>query len=1042
MSRMFFLVAFFAIGTSVYAEDSAPAEFAWRDRPLDADMDERASRKRDEAIVKLTRLIDSLDDGPETADLYFRLSELRWAKSRSQRLQAMEGWDRALDAWHQKGANGSEPKLEDSALYRDSESEKAKALELYRTILDSYPNYQRRDEVLYNLASALYESGDSADGVKVFWKLLKTAPRSRFVPDTWLELGEHFFEAYRLSDARQAYQRAIDTSKALETDRDDKARVYSYALYKLAWVEFNAERYPTALAHLKSVVDYAKVERSRAMAKQDRIQLYEESLGDMAAVFAYLDATDDAFEFYNRELGDTKAYPYLIRLARKYHEAGKYQAEIKTLERVNSAYPTAARAPANQVAIVAAHTELDRSEAVRREARRLVDLYAPDSPWWRANASNSEVQREAYGLVEAEMAKLALAQHEIAQSTELKANYELASALYTEYLSKFAESENAYRFGFFRAEILFELGRFEAAAPAYRDVVNADANGEYAKTAAYTELLAWEKVLAGASASKSASSKTATLGSVEQNLVAACDRYVRIAPDDKEAVKVRMKAAQIFAEHDRLDDARGRWDELIDRHPRDPLAEVAMRASFESFGSEKRWGELREYASRLQRRAIAEDKRAAAAIQKTIEAAGFNEILYEREPKVEPREAGELYRAFTQAYPASSYAPQALFNAMLRYREARRFDLAIPTGTELVERYGRPHRAGSTKARKPSPAELRESEDVASLRAKSMFFLAAMYGAVAQPGEAISWYLRYANEFPSGEERDDCLYNAAVLLQEIGDYERARKAFERYLKLASSKADAEPAHWRLGEVLEKLEQWTTAERYYRGLVPNLSTGGKLCARFRAHNARRLGGGSARELRAGWEALVSQWRSLSDAERSTPCSQDAIGAASFYALDSDYRGVIAMKLVGSEREVSRRLVAKLNRVDSLQQGYVEVLSSGSGEYGVAALYRVGRLYQDLAENLSESTCPGRLTDEQCMVYEAELLEQARPLEEKAAEAFNKAVTKGYELRLYNDWLRKSVSALNALEPGRFPPTRKLELISDNPELRAPSARLVR
>lgn len=1040
MGRMLFLVAFFAIGPSAHAEDAAPAEFAWRNRPLEADMDERASKKRDEAIVKLTRLIDSLDDGPESADLYFRLSELHWAKSRSQRLRAMEGWDRALDAWHESGAKGSEPKLEDRRRYRDSEFEKAKALGLYRTILDLYPDYERRDEVLYNLASALYESGNSADGVKAFWKLLKTAPRSRFVPDTWLELGEHFFEAYRLGDARKAYQRAIDTSQELETDRDDKARVYSYALYKLAWVEFNAERYSTALEHLKSVVDYAKVERSRAMAKRDRIQLYEESLGDMAAVFAYLDATDDAFEFYRRELGDANAYPYLLRLARKYHEAGKYRAEIKTLERVNSAYPTAPQAPANQVAIVAAHTELDNSEAVRTGARRLVDFYAPDSPWWRANQDDSAVQREAYGLVEAELAKLALAQHEIAQTTKLEANYELASTLYQEYLSKFADSENAYRFGFFRAEILFDLGRFDAAARAYRDVVDADQDGEYAKSAAYTELLAWEEVLAETDAR--ASSTTATLSSVEQNLVTACDRYVRIAPDDEETVKVRMKAARIFADHERFDDARSRWNELIGNHPRDPLASVAMRASFESFASEKRWGELREYASKLRSQDIAEDKRAASSIQKTIEAASFNEILHEREPKVEPKEAGELYRAFTQANPESSYAPRALFNAMLRYREAQRFDLAIPMGTELVDTYNRSPPSRPTQARKSAPAELRKSEDLASLRAKSMFVLASMYGAAAQPTEAISWYLRYANEFPRGEERDDSLYNGAVLLQEMGEYERARKVLEKYLELASSQAEAEPARWRLGEVLEKLEQWKAAERHYRGLVLSAPAGGKLCARYRAHNARRLGGASAQELRAGWEALASQWQGLPDADRSAPCSQDAIGAAAFYALDADYRGVIAMKLVGSEREVSRRLVAKLNRVDVLQRGYVEVLSTGSGEYGVAALYRVGRLYQDLAENLSESTCPGRLTDEQCMMYEAELLEQARPLEAKAADAFNKAVMKGFELRLYNDWLRKSVSALNVLEPGRFPPERELELVSDNPELQAPTARLDR
>ncbi|MEO0814785.1 MAG: hypothetical protein AAFY60_18120, partial [Myxococcota bacterium] len=93
-------------------ERESAARFQWTERPTEADMDERADRKRDEAIAKLKRLIPTIDDGPQKADLYFRLSEMYWAKSKYKNLRAMQQWDTELDRWHQGGAKGPEPKLE------------------------------------------------------------------------------------------------------------------------------------------------------------------------------------------------------------------------------------------------------------------------------------------------------------------------------------------------------------------------------------------------------------------------------------------------------------------------------------------------------------------------------------------------------------------------------------------------------------------------------------------------------------------------------------------------------------------------------------------------------------------------------------------------------------------------------------------------------------------------------------------------------------------------------------------------------------------
>ena len=210
-------------------ERTSAAQFSWAGRPTGAtEMDERADQKRDEAIEKLLKLLPTVPDGEQKAELVFRLSELYWAKSKALHLRAMRAWDEALEAWHQGGRKGEQPKVEGSPQLSEAELYKRKALELYDQILAKYPNYARKDEVLYNLGSSLYESGQKKEGVEMYWKLIKQYPDSGYSADAWLQLGEHFFNANNLTNAIKAYIKAAEAKKP---------RIFSYALYKLAWCD-------------------------------------------------------------------------------------------------------------------------------------------------------------------------------------------------------------------------------------------------------------------------------------------------------------------------------------------------------------------------------------------------------------------------------------------------------------------------------------------------------------------------------------------------------------------------------------------------------------------------------------------------------------------------------------------------------------------------------------------------------------------------------------------------------------------------------------
>ena len=66
-------------------------------------MDARADEKRDEAIRKLKKLLPTVPEGPQKAELVFRLSEMYWAKSKAKHLSAMRQWDQALEIFERLG---------------------------------------------------------------------------------------------------------------------------------------------------------------------------------------------------------------------------------------------------------------------------------------------------------------------------------------------------------------------------------------------------------------------------------------------------------------------------------------------------------------------------------------------------------------------------------------------------------------------------------------------------------------------------------------------------------------------------------------------------------------------------------------------------------------------------------------------------------------------------------------------------------------------------------------------------------------------------
>lgn len=111
-------------------------------------------------------------------------------------------------------------------------------------------NYPQRDRVH---SSPWATTSTSWAGAGRPWPATRAhpgvSPLTQFVPDAYIQLGNHYFESNKLIPAKANYEGA-----RLRRCR----KSVSYAVYKLSWCDYNTGDYDAGLQKLHEVVDYAR----------------------------------------------------------------------------------------------------------------------------------------------------------------------------------------------------------------------------------------------------------------------------------------------------------------------------------------------------------------------------------------------------------------------------------------------------------------------------------------------------------------------------------------------------------------------------------------------------------------------------------------------------------------------------------------------------------------------------------------------------------------------------------------------------------------
>lgn len=982
--------------------------------------DELADKKRDEAIRMLKDIISRFEKGPKKADVMFQLAELYWEKSKYVYFQEMYEYEKKLDECNKKTKDLKAcEKIKINT--RQSELYRKQALDIYEKIIKEYPDYPRKDEVLFVLGYNLYEMGKKNEGVKYYWELIKKYPNSKYAPDAYLSLGEHFFNNNEVFKAIQAYEKAL-------TFNDPKITVV--ALYKLAWCDYNLGEYEKGIDKLKQVIAFAQKEGDKS-----KIRLEREAMNDLALFFSQVDAVDEAKDYWEKVAGRQKLKDLLKQLARVYDEQGKYDQAIKTYRLAINEFPNAPECPEFQSNIVQNYKKLNNTEMVKKEIRRLVDLYKPNSPWANQNADNKFALEKAYELTEEALRDIVQEYHREAQKTKDVKTYALARDIYKEYLDNFPKSEHSYSMRFFYAEILWALQDYENAAINYAMVVQQDPKGRYSVTAAYNRVLAYEKMVEIMEKGQKAEtlkegkidekkSKGAVkrvekfiklekgktyekkeIPKIELELAKACDEFTQLAPNHKEFFAVKFKAATIYYKYNHFDEASKRFGEFIEKFPDNKFALGAADMILNSYEIKEDWASLFFWANKFikikplasQKDPAEKNKLYQAHLQEVVEASAFNMII-DIQKKGKTLEAAVAFRDYVNKYPQAKHTDKALNNAHILFAEAKHIDKAIEAATILIDRFPK--------------SEYYEP---------TFYKLGYYYEKIADFSNASKYYELYFDKLKKKtKEAGDAIYNAALFREATGDLKGAIANYQTYIKAFPNNKDVTQVQMKIAAIYNEMKDYEKAKAIYRGIVskPKEVTISEIIeAQYEmAMIYKKLGQIPAYEKEL--QALLKMAEKLKKGD-ATEKTFYYIANARFLLTDSAFKNYLSLKLQLPESTMRKQLKEKTEKLDKLVKEYTAILQMGQGDVGIAALCRIGMIYQDFTKTLLEAPIPKNLNDEQREIYVAELQNMAFPVEEKAIEAYEKALAKSYELTIYNEYSKIAQERLDGYKPGSYP-----------------------
>ena len=1015
---------------------------------------EAERQRRVDAIAAFERFLERHpSDKNYTPDALFRLAELYFERYDDEYQQSMRDYREAYAVWNSAGGKGDPPG--EPAQHFD------RTVALYRKLIGEFPSYRLIDGAYYLLGYTLRAQGNTKEGMDAWTTLVANYPKSRFYPEVWFRIGDQHFDDEKWDAAIAAFSKVVPLKRS---------SFYDKALYKLAWTYYLVNRFDEAVSRFFELLDYSYAKRG-PKGLGGGSELEEESVQYVAISFAddkwdrgaqYKRAlkgpkpSDDAeneiryvafaTDFFSKKGHKPYEREVIARLGDVLFRQSKNVQAVDALQAAIDLDPMHRDAPKLQDQIVQAWVRERQFDKANGARDLLVKNYGNGTQWAKRYANDSEALKAAEELGRTNLYSAALYYHQ--QAMQYFANnrqdlgvqyFRAASDSYRAYLDRYPHDKNAYELGYYLAETYYYSMRFEDAVKQYELTRDSTAGTKYRGDAGLNALHAYEKVIeqavrdnkmekreifAGAHDKDAVQKQAEEIPPLRAKYVGAIDKFLATSPDHEMAPAFAYRAGEVYYAYNQYDEAVRRFQAVVDKYPQSEAARFAANLILNNLIAKKDWTTAAQYAAKFQKEAVG--GQADPEFAKVEGGAKFNIAKETLEKGAKALDEGRItegtallesgsdqYLKLIDEDPKRQFADLMMYNAALSLEKARR-----------------PARAATLYERLYT--EFPNSE----FAPEAMFRVATKSEQAFNFDKAIDTYLALVKKYPQSERRADAQINSAIALEGQQKYDKAAQEFERFATMFPDKPEAPDVYYRAALVQKKRGNAPAELATLRGFIGRYGANPKLVPRVMEAQVRigdiykeQADGqkDAKRQAETKKQALESYGAAVKNFGRAntSPAAAYFGAKAAFQLADEQFASYALLKIDGrTGKQQGKDLETKSAKLQAVESTFKNIITQyKAAEWSLASLYRIGALYDNLQHSVLNAPCPDDIKKiggaAACDEYRNLVEDQAIAVEEKAVNAYKVAYDKAAELRLTNEWTKRTLEALNLLRPDEYP-----------------------
>lgn len=387
----------------------------------------------------------------------------------------------------------SEEDTPDSARSQTGRKGFAAAAELYRELLQKYPNYSDKDGALYQMARAYDDAGDMERELETLDRMVADHSASPYYLEVQFRRGEILFVDKSYVEAERAYHTVIKAGSK-------GSAYYEQALYKSGWTLFKQRRYEPALDAFMAVLDAKLTSSSQfdeyltpdALSRADK-ELVDDTLRVISLSFSEMNGIRAVNDYFARK--GHNPYEHLIynSLGQLYLDKERYTDAGLTFHAFVEHNPNHAQSPLYQIRVYEIYERAGFSTLALEAKQDFINRYGPRSLFWKDH-DIARMPVVAQHLRE-EMFSVAQRYHSAAQKTKQAEDYRLAAQWYRDYLVFFPDDARAPMLSFLLAELLFEQGQYSEAIERYEQSAYGYPIHAKSAEAGYAALLSYDRYI-------------------------------------------------------------------------------------------------------------------------------------------------------------------------------------------------------------------------------------------------------------------------------------------------------------------------------------------------------------------------------------------------------------------------------------------------------------------------------------------------------------------------------------------------------------------